>query len=435
MVELSRGANLNLSGTDLQVTVAGAAQGTVDLMVFQLLADGTVRNDADFVFFNQPQSPEGAVELVAADRLTARLSRLPAEIDSLAVTVAMSEEVPGTLAEIAGLAVSVTAPGEEHSAPALGLTTERAAVLVEIYRRGDGWKLRNRSAGWTGGLADLVREHGVSVAEEPSPTVDDRTAPPAAPTPAVVTPTAPAGSVAGADDGWPAAPAPGAGPGSAGNDDGWPASSSSSSSGSGGKIDLGKRSGQVSLAKGQKVSIEKTAVIVASISWPPKTDYDVFALIRYRDGRTESVAQFGTSAEAGYQTRTADGAVVHTGDVQRGTGPKAEETIEIRLHPDILAVVPVVYSAQSNGLGSFHKYKVSMAIDNGQGTRIQVDAANGNKSRFVFSCVPGIILNTGTGVQVESLELYSKRMSERRPIITDTLTVQMDAGPVNVFKR
>lgn len=176
-------------------------------------------------------------------------------------------------------------------------------------------------------------------------------------------------------------------------------------------------------------------MIIASISWPPKTDYDVFALVRYRDGHVESVAQFGTSENADYQQRTKDGAVVHTGDVQRGQGQKAEETIEIRMNAEILAVVPVVYSAQSNGLGSFFKYKVSMAIDNGQGTRIQVDAADGNKSRFVFSCVPGIILNTEHGVEVQSLELYSRRMSEKRPIITEDLTVKMDAGPVNVFKN
>lgn len=52
-------------------------------------------------------------------------------------------------------------------AQALGLTSERAAVLVEIYHRGAGWKLRNVSAGWDSGLADLVTAFGVSVDEEP----------------------------------------------------------------------------------------------------------------------------------------------------------------------------------------------------------------------------------------------------------------------------
>lgn len=52
-------------------------------------------------------------------------------------------------------------------AQALGLTSERAAVLVEIYRRGTDWKVRNVSAGWDSGLADLVTAFGVSVDEEP----------------------------------------------------------------------------------------------------------------------------------------------------------------------------------------------------------------------------------------------------------------------------
>lgn len=168
MPELTRGANAPLTGTTLDIAVAGARQGAVDLMVFQLDTNGKVRNDADFIFFNQPTSPEGAVHLTAADRVAVELSTVPAAIERLAVAVALDDSVTGSLADIAGLAVAVTGSGDAWSAPAAGLTSERAAVLVEIYQRNGAWKIRNVSAGWTEGLSGLAREHGVSVDEEPT---------------------------------------------------------------------------------------------------------------------------------------------------------------------------------------------------------------------------------------------------------------------------
>ena len=104
------------------------------------------------------------------------------------------------------------------------------------------------------------------------------------------------------------------------------------------------------------------------------------------------------------------------------------------MNANILAVVPVVYSAQSNGTGSFREYMVSMAIDNGQGTRVEIDAASAKANPLVYTCVPGIILNTDEGLTILALEKYSKPSSENRPLITKNLTVRMDAGPTNAFK-
>ncbi len=192
MPELSRGANTALPAGSLDLAVSGARQGAVDLMVFQLGPDRKVRSDADFVFFNQPTSPEGAVRLVAGDRISADLTRLPPTVETLAVAVALDDSVPGSLAAISGLAVTVTAagsgvssnpqPGWDVQAPAVGLTAERAAVLVEIYRRQGAWKIRNVSAGWAAGLPSLAREHGVDVDEAPpAAATPGPTAAPAAP--------------------------------------------------------------------------------------------------------------------------------------------------------------------------------------------------------------------------------------------------------------
>ncbi|WP_460868917.1 VWA domain-containing protein [Rhodococcus aerolatus] len=161
MADLPRGANAVLTEpTDrgLTLAVTGAQPGTVDLLVLQLTDAGVVRTDDDLVFYNQPRSPEGAVRLVGGDQVEVDLARVPADVTTLAVAVAA--ETP--LADVAGLAVRVGG----HECHAAGLTTERAAVLVEVYRRAGAWKVRNRSAGWAEGLPALVREHGVSVDDD-----------------------------------------------------------------------------------------------------------------------------------------------------------------------------------------------------------------------------------------------------------------------------
>ncbi|GGL96038.1 TerD family protein [Nakamurella endophytica] len=243
MAELSRGANAPLAGGRLELAVAGARQGAVDLLAFQLGSDRRVRSDADMVFFNQPASPEGAVRLTAPDRMTVDTGAVPPDVETLAVAVSLDDAVPGSLAGVAGLGVTVSG-ADGHRAPAVGLTTERAAVLVEIYRRAGAWKIRNVSAGWAAGLAALAREHGVEV-DEPAPAastpartapaVRDELPPPVLPAPAGyaggtaaaaypgVAPsagypggTAPAGYPGGtAPAGYPGAPAPAGYPGAA----------------------------------------------------------------------------------------------------------------------------------------------------------------------------------------------------------------------------
>jgi stress response protein SCP2 len=183
-MRLSRGANTPLTGGDLTIAVSGAQTGTVDLMAFQLADSGRVRGDHDLVFFNQPASVEGALRLVAGDRLTLSLAGVPQDVATVAVAVALDEGTTGSLASIHGLGVSVQAGAETLECPVEGLTTERAVVLLEVYRRQGAWKLRNVSAGWDGGLADLVREHGVSV-DDDAP-ADQASAPQAAALPAAV---------------------------------------------------------------------------------------------------------------------------------------------------------------------------------------------------------------------------------------------------------
>ena len=393
MTSLTRGANAPIDDTNVTIDVAGASQGSVDLLIFQLVG-GKVRSDADMIFFNQPVSPEGAVQVTGASAAV-DLSKIPPAVDALAVAVTLDDSIAGSLATIPGLAVAINGTSTSLSAPAAGLTTERSAVLVEVYRRNGTWKVRNVSAGWSGGLSDLVQQHGVSVDEEPHP---DPVEDPVVAAPAVTPPAI------------------------------------ELRKGVKGAVDLGKKTGKINLAKGQEVSISKSAKIVAACSWPAATDYDIYALVRYRDGHTETVSQFGTTKKKKFQTATMDGAVRHPGDVGRSPGATmAREVIEISLNDSIVAVVPVVYSAQSNGDGSFSRYSVSMSIDNGQGDTVTIDARNASTDDGVYTCVPGIIINDPSEVRIQYLEQYSAE-GERRPTLSDDLLVLMDTGEVNAYK-
>ncbi|GAA2107757.1 hypothetical protein [Streptomyces synnematoformans] len=208
----------------------------------------------------------------------------------------------------------------------------------------------------------------------------------------------------------------------------------------------------INMRKGdQPVTLTKTTTMRARVMWPPQTDYDLGAEVVYADGRTESIAAFPAEGIPA-RLSSADGAVRHLGDVKRSDAAMAEEVIEVTLNDTIAAVVPWAYSAQSNGAGSFHRYRVSMEVDNGQGESVRIDAVAASRNPVVYTCVPGVIENTADGVRVHALELYSGMGSENRPKAqlsggggkgilgrrktptAGAVEVRMDQGPKNVFK-
>ncbi|MCZ1012063.1 TerD family protein [Streptomyces lydicus] len=193
------------------------------------------------------------------------------------------------------------------------------------------------------------------------------------------------------------------------------------------------------------VSLTKTAGVTARMTWSSHTDYDLYAIVVRTNGDVEYVATFGARGVPARMS-TADGAVKHLGDVGRGAQGIAEETIEIKLNDSIRAVVPVAYSAQSNGPGSFYRYGVTLEIDNGAaGDRVMIAAENANPDDKVYSCVPGMIENAQDSVVIHALEQYSGRGSENRPTVklrrssllrkgAETTEVVMDEGPRNNHK-
>lgn len=205
-------------------------------------------------------------------------------------------------------------------------------------------------------------------------------------------------------------------------------------------ISFTKASGAISLDKRSAgpVLIKKTASVRATASWSSSTDYDLYAYAVLRNGDVKPVATFGAGRKEKAATSWAgQGRVTHQGDVGRGTAGNAVEVIEIVMGEDLVAVVPVAYSAQSNGSGSFHRYRVSLAIDNGAGDTVSISSAEASRDDGIFTCVPGVIYNHPDGVIVERLELYSDGGEDRPKVAlrpNGTVQVTMDAGPRNDYK-
>lgn len=179
-------------------------------------------------------------------------------------------------------------------------------------------------------------------------------------------------------------------------------------------VDLGKKSGAISLKKDERVTIDHGGKITATVEFSADTDYDVYAVIRANDGSERICSTFGSEAQR--QPTDVVGGIRHLGDVQRGGGGSLNtETLEIVLEDWIEQVAIVAYSAQSNGTGSFRRYQVTTTVDNGAGTVVTIPADQANSDDTVYTVVPAIIHNRPDGAAIERVELYSKPASENRP--------------------
>ncbi|MET7729783.1 CAP domain-containing protein [Streptomyces sp. NPDC005402] len=160
MSELVPGGNLPLPEGAVSVRVSGPFD------VSALVTDdgGKVRDDADFVFYNQPSAPGARL---SGDTLTVDPRRLRAGATRITVVVTPADS--GTpLGRLPAPVLQVTGAGGRPLARFAPPRPRQETVLLlaEIYRRGDAWKLRALGQGYADGLAGLARDFGVDVVDD-----------------------------------------------------------------------------------------------------------------------------------------------------------------------------------------------------------------------------------------------------------------------------
>ncbi|AXI77427.1 TerD family protein [Peterkaempfera bronchialis] len=194
-----KGSNIPLSAAAVRAVLrwdAAAGVPDVDASALLLGADGNVRSDEDFVFYNQPLHPSGHVRHrpkqqvgeTVADTVEVDLAGLPAEVERVVVAGSAEE---GTFGSVPGLQVllydAVVPDGGEPLArfDIADAGDETALLCGELYRRGEGWKFRAIGQGYTSGLAGLATDFGITVE-------DDEAATDPAPAPQTPAPQTPA---------------------------------------------------------------------------------------------------------------------------------------------------------------------------------------------------------------------------------------------------
>lgn len=324
---MTPGSNIPLSAA--RVTVDVAAPVRLDVSGLLLTADGKVRSDDDFIFYNQPTGAGVTYRSgggTAPDAITVDTAAVPPGIEKVVITA--SPDAAGRTFQ--GVEPTATIRNADDGSvlatftpPQLG--AETALVVVEVYLRGGAWKARAVGQGYSNGLAGIATDFGVTVEEPAAPA-----APAAAPTRPPVTPPAPPVAAPQAPPAPAAPPAPpAAAPGT-------------------GKINLDK--GRVSLQKNQTVSLVKggrplLSQVRMGLGWEPAyrgKDIDLDAsVIAYGPQRNHiDSCYFG-------KLQIVNGAIKHSGDNLTGEGGGDDEVITVdlgRLPQEVMGLVFTVNS-------------------------------------------------------------------------------------------
>ncbi|MFB8026749.1 MULTISPECIES: TerD family protein [unclassified Streptomyces] len=314
MTAMTPGSNIPLSAARVAVDVAAPVR--LDVSGLLLTADGKVRSDDDFIFYNQPSGPGVTYRSgggSAPDAIVVDTTAVPPGIEKIVVTA--SPDAAGQT--FRGIEPTATVRNADDGSALATFTPpqlggETALVVIEIYLRNGAWKARAVGQGYADGLAGIATDFGVSVEEPaaaaPPAPVAAPAAPPAAPPAAApvdprIAPPAPAAP--------PAPPAPSAGSG---------------------KINLDK--GKVSLRKNQTVSLVKggrplLSQVKMGLGWEPAfrgkdIDLDASVIAFGPDRNHLDSCYFGKLSILG-------GAIKHSGDNLTGEGAGDDEVIVVDL--------------------------------------------------------------------------------------------------------
>ncbi|KUF15751.1 VWA domain-containing protein [Streptomyces silvensis] len=184
---LSKGANLPVASPAVRAELAwsdGPGVPAGDASALLLTADGRVRDDDDFVFFNQPLHASGAVRHlgkqtaggVTTDTLQVDLRAVEGAVDRVLLCASVDGGVFGQLAGLT-LCLRDAATQAEIARFEMTATTETAFIGGELYRRGGQWKFRAVGQGYASGLAGLATDFGITVDDAPAPAAPQATTP------------------------------------------------------------------------------------------------------------------------------------------------------------------------------------------------------------------------------------------------------------------
>lgn len=188
-ISLQKGGNVNLSkeapslkklviGLGWEPRATDGASFDLDGSAFLLKADGKVRSDADFIFYNNLKSTDGSVTHIGDntsgsgagddEKITIDLALVPPEIDkvTMGVTIHDADSRRQNFGMVGKAYIRcLDANGDKEIARydlSEDSSTETAMIFGEIYRHGTEWKFKAIGQGFAGGLGPLARSFGIN---------------------------------------------------------------------------------------------------------------------------------------------------------------------------------------------------------------------------------------------------------------------------------
>lgn len=157
----------------------GGKDFDLDAAAFMLNSEGKVTEDTNFIFYNNPKSPDGSVTHTGDNRsgvgdgddeqIKVDLAIVPSIIAkiSFGITIHEAKERNQNFGQVSNAYVRVLneTSGEEIIRYDLGedFSVETAVVVGELYRNNAEWKFNAIGSGYQNGLAGLCKDFGLDV--------------------------------------------------------------------------------------------------------------------------------------------------------------------------------------------------------------------------------------------------------------------------------
>ncbi|WP_036646055.1 TerD family protein [Paenibacillus pini] len=353
----------------------------INASAFLLNEHGICSRDEDMIFYNQTTSRLNAVihsEQVHGDRESIHITvaQVPDDISKVAITLTIHEgELNGhSFAKVQNAVCRIYnyQNGEEIGQFNFGqgLSDETAIVIGELYLHNGEWKFNAIGSGFNGGLMALVQSFGLDVSEDVQAEVSvaNETI---VPVPDIPAPAAPIHFV------------------------------------------------KLELKKEERVKIQKSAKVTATLEWEAKKDLDLYCFYVTKNDKVGKIyyRNLGSPNKTPF--------IQLDGDAQ----VQGKETIQIHRPEELKYVMFAAYSAISNGFGSFKKMKARAVVDNHQGQ--VVTAPLHQKNNFAYwVAIAQIDFTSENEMQVSHVEKYSRSGVEQSPLLYPDGTFKMDVGPV-----
>ena len=178
-MQLIRGQKLKLSdalGNQLvfNLDVILPTTLTLDISMFGLDGQGKLSNEAYMIFYNQPKSPCGSLELKQNDSQKVsfgiNLGSLNPQIERLVLTLTVDgtqtmAQLPTTVINLQNQQQTVTSFRLDGSM----FNQEKALLALELYKKDHIWRMSAVGQGFNGGLAALIEYFGGEVASNNQP--------------------------------------------------------------------------------------------------------------------------------------------------------------------------------------------------------------------------------------------------------------------------